>query len=107
MEGVEDMKDFRASDIQIDGEGRPCVFWQNTLLPFQPLSELLSYNRQLSRGSFYTGKPEEDSFSIVILRGGNHLLAVQVDKVIGELEIVIKQIEGPIPKRAGLLGRRF
>jgi chemosensory pili system protein ChpA (sensor histidine kinase/response regulator) len=104
MEGVEDMKDFRASDIQIDGEGRPCVFWQNTLLPFQPLSELLSYNRQLSRGSFYTGKPEEDSFSIVILRGGNHLLAVQVDKVIGELEIVIKQIEGPIPKTAGIAG---
>jgi chemosensory pili system protein ChpA (sensor histidine kinase/response regulator) len=104
MDGVEDMKDFRASDIQIDGEGRPCVFWQNTLLPFQPLSELLSYNRQLSRGSFYTGKPEEDSFSIVILRGGNHLLAVQVDKVIGELEIVIKQIEGPIPKTAGIAG---
>ncbi|CAO5001473.1 histidine kinase [Microcystis aeruginosa] len=104
MDGVEDMKDFRASDIQIDGEGRRCVFWQNTLLPFQPLSELLSYNRQLSRGSFYTGKREEDSFSIVILRGGNNLLAVQVDQVIGEVEIVIKQIEGPIPKTAGIAG---
>jgi chemotaxis protein histidine kinase CheA/DNA-binding response OmpR family regulator len=104
MDGVEDMKDFRASDIQIDREGRRCVFWQNTLLPFQPLSELLSYNRQLSRGSFYTGKQEEDSFSIVILRGGNNLLAVQVDQVIGELEIVIKQIEGPIPKTAGIAG---
>ena len=104
MDGVEDMKDFRASDIEMDGEGRRCVFWQNTLLPFQPLSELLSYNRQLSRGSFYTGKQEEDSFSIVILRGGNNLLAVQVDQVIGELEIVIKQIEGPIPKTAGIAG---
>ena len=104
MDGVEDMKDFRASDIQIDGEGRRCVFWQNTLLPFQPLSDLLSYNRQLSRGSFYTGKQEEDSFSIVILRGGNNLLAVQVDQVIGEQEIVIKQIEGPIPKTAGIAG---
>ncbi|MFN6211594.1 MAG: response regulator [Microcystis sp.] len=104
MDGVEDMKDFRASDIQIDREGRRCVFWQNTLLPFQPLSELLSYNRQLSRGSFYTGKQEEDSFSIIILRGGNNLLAVQVDQVIGELEIVIKQIEGPIPKTAGIAG---
>ena len=104
MDGVEDMKDFRSSDIQIDREGRRCVFWQNTLLPFQPLSELLSYNRQLSRGSFYTGKQEEDSFSIVILRGGNNLLAVQVDQVIGELEIVIKQIEGPIPKTAGIAG---
>jgi len=104
MDGVEDMKDFRSSDIQIDREGRRCVFWQNTLLPFQPLSELLSYNRQLSRGSFYTGKQEQDSFSIVILRGGNNLLAVQVDQVIGELEIVIKQIEGPIPKTAGIAG---
>jgi len=104
MDGVEDMRDFRSRDIQIDGEGRPCVFWQNTLLPFQPLSDLLSYNRQLSRGSFYTGKQEEDSFSIVILRGGNNLLAVQVDQVIGEQEIVIKQIEGPIPKTAGIAG---
>jgi chemosensory pili system protein ChpA (sensor histidine kinase/response regulator) len=104
MDGVEDMKDFQASDIQMDMDGRRCVFWQNTLLPFQPLSELLSYNRQLSRGSFYTGKQEEDSFSIVILRGGNNLLAVQVDQVIGEQEIVIKQIEGPIPKTAGIAG---
>jgi len=86
MDGVEDMKDFRASDIQIDGEGRPCVFWQNTLLPFQPLSELLSYNRQLSRGSFYTGKPEEDSFSIVILSNRS---------------------KDRFRKRLGLLGRRF
>ncbi|WP_420372242.1 hybrid sensor histidine kinase/response regulator [Microcystis aeruginosa] len=104
MDGVEDMKDFRASEMQIDQEGRCCVFWQNTLLPFRPLRELLSYNRQLSRGSFYTGKQEEDSFSIVILRGGNNLLAVQVDQVIGEQEIVIKQIEGPIPKTPGIAG---
>ncbi|MFN7248829.1 MAG: response regulator, partial [Microcystis sp.] len=112
MDGVEDMKDFRSSDIQIDREGRRCVVWQNTLLPFQPLSELLSYNRQLSRGSFYTGKQEQDSFSIVILRGGNNLLAVQVDQVIMSEdrfrsslpEIVIKQIEGPIPKTAGIAG---
>lgn len=104
MDGVEDVRDFRARDIQMDREGRRCVFWQNTLLPFQPLSDLLSYNRQLSRGSFYTGKQRKDSFAIVILRGGNNLLAVQVDQVIGEQEIVIKQIEGPIPKTAGIAG---
>ncbi|TRV46190.1 MAG: hybrid sensor histidine kinase/response regulator [Microcystis panniformis Mp_MB_F_20051200_S9] len=104
MDGVEDVRGFRARDIQMDREGRRCVFWQNTLLPFQPLSDLLSYNRQLSRGSFYTGKQGKDSFAIVILRGGNNLLAVQVDRVIGEQEIVIKQIEGPIPKTAGIAG---
>jgi len=106
---VEEVKEVKMSfyqprDIQMDMDGRRCVFWQNTLLPFQPLSELLSYNRRVGRGSFYTGKQGEDSFAIVILRGGNNLLAVQVDQVIGEQEIVIKQIEGPIPKTAGIAG---
>ena len=114
VEKVEDVKMsfYQPSDIQMDMDGRRCVFWQNTLLPFQPLSELLSYNRRVGRGSFYTGKQEEDSFSIVILRGGNNLLAVQVDQVIMSEdrfrsslpEIVIKQIEGPIPKTAGIAG---
>ncbi|MBD2116067.1 MAG: hybrid sensor histidine kinase/response regulator [Microcystis wesenbergii TW10] len=114
---VEEVKEVKMSfyqprDIQMDMDGRRCVFWQNTLLPFQPLSELLSYNRRVGRGSFYTGKQEEDSFSIVILRGGNNLLAVQVDQVIMSEdrfrsslpEIVIKQIEGPIPKTVGIAG---
>jgi chemotaxis protein histidine kinase CheA/DNA-binding response OmpR family regulator len=104
MDGVEEMKDFQASDIRQNDEGQPCIFWQNTLLPFRPLSDLLAYNRQISRGSIYSGKSEEDTISIVILRGGNHLLAVQVDQVLGEQEIVIKQIEGPIPKPAGIAG---
>jgi chemosensory pili system protein ChpA (sensor histidine kinase/response regulator) len=104
MDGVEEMKDFQVSDIRQNDEGRPCIFWQNTLLPFRPLSDLLAYNRQISRGSIYSGKSEEDTISIVILRGGNHLLAVQVDQVLGEQEIVIKQIEGPIPKPAGIAG---
>lgn len=105
MDGVEDIiRDVQARDIQMDRDGRRCVFWQNTLLPFQPLSELLSYNRQVSRRSFYTDKQEEDSFAIVILRSGNNLLGIQVDQVIGELEIVIKQIEGPIPKTPGIAG---
>ncbi|GEA26227.1 chemotaxis protein CheA [Microcystis aeruginosa NIES-4325] len=105
MDGVEDIiRDIQARDIQMDRDGRRCVFWQNTLLPFQPLSELLSYNRQVSRRSFYTDKQEEDSFAILILRSGNNLLGIQVDQVIGELEIVIKQIEGPIPKTPGIAG---
>ena len=106
------MSFYQPRDIQMDMDGRRCVFWQNTLLPFQPLSELLSYNRRGGRGSFYTSKQEDDSFSIVILRGGNNLLAVQVDQVIMSEErfrsslpeIVIKQIEGPIPKTLGIAG---
>ncbi|HAC62696.1 MAG TPA: hybrid sensor histidine kinase/response regulator, partial [Cyanothece sp. UBA12306] len=57
-----------------------------------------------SRSSVYGGKEEEDIISIIVLRGAGNLLAVEVDQVIGEQEIVIKQIEGPIPKPAGIAG---
>ncbi|MEG3436174.1 hybrid sensor histidine kinase/response regulator [Pannus brasiliensis CCIBt3594] len=104
MDGVEETKDFPKTDIRVDAEGRPCIPWNNSFLPFQPLSDLLSYNRQISRGTIYGGKSEEDTIPIIILRGGNNLLAVQVDQVLGEQEIVIKQIEGPIPRPSGIAG---
>ncbi|GFE67395.1 hybrid sensor histidine kinase/response regulator [Chroococcus sp. FPU101] len=104
MDGVEEMKDFTAQDIYLNDEGQRCILWSGQLLPIQSLADLLSYNRQISRSSVYGGKPEDDHIAIVILRGGTNLLAVQVDQVLGEQEIVIKQIEGPIPKPPGIAG---
>jgi chemosensory pili system protein ChpA (sensor histidine kinase/response regulator) len=105
MDGVEDTKDYLPSDIVQNEEGQNCIPWNDALLPIYRLQDLLSYHRQLSRGSVYGGKPEEDIVAIVILRGGgSNLLAIQVDQVVGEEEIVIKQIEGPIPKPPGIAG---
>ena len=104
MDGVEDMQDYLPTEVKTDAEGNSCVYWRDTLLPFQPLSNLLSYNRQISRGTVYGGKKEEEKISIVVLRSAGNLLALQVDEVLGEQEIVIKQIEGPIPKPAGIAG---
>lgn len=104
MDGVEDMKDLTAHDVRINDEGQKCILWSGNLLPIQPLADLLSYNRQISRSSVYGGKPEDDHVAVVILRGGASLLAVQVDQVLGEQEIVIKQIEGPVPKPPGIAG---
>ncbi|ACK73055.1 putative CheA signal transduction histidine kinase [Gloeothece citriformis PCC 7424] len=104
MDGVEDMKDFLPSEIKTNAQGQSCIPWLDGTLPFQPLSQLLSYNRYLSRGNVYGGRQEEDTVSVVILRSAGNLLAVQVDQVLGEQEIVIKQIEGPIPKPVGIAG---
>lgn len=105
MDGVEDTKDYLPSEIITNEEGKRCVSWNDTLLPIYPLGELLNYNRLLSRGTVYGGKPEEDIVAITILRGGGgNLLALEVDQVIGEEEIVIKQIEGPVPKPPGIAG---
>jgi CheY-like chemotaxis protein len=40
----------------------------------------------------------------VILRSGDDLIGLQVDEVLGEQEIVIKQLGGPVPKPIGISG---
>ena len=78
--------------------------WRDTLLPFRPLGELLRFNRSLGRGRVYGGPQDEDMLSIVVLRSTSTFIALQVDQVIGEQEIVIKQLEGPVPKPMGIAG---
>ncbi|MDJ0598443.1 MAG: hybrid sensor histidine kinase/response regulator [Crocosphaera sp.] len=104
MDGVEDMKDYLPRDLMEDETGQQFVVWNSQRLTVYSLENLLSYNRKLGRSSVYGGKHEEDTVSLVILRGAGTLLAIRVDQVIGEQEIVIKQIEGPIPKPAGIAG---
>ena len=104
MDGVEDMLDLSPDRIQTNSEGQTCIQWRDTLLPFQSLSELLKYNRQVSRGSVYGGKREDNLISIVVLRSAGNFIAIQVDQVLGEQEIVIKQLEGPAPKPVGIAG---
>ncbi len=104
MDGVEDTIDISAKNIQVHADGQLFVSWRDTLLPFRPLKELLSYNRQLSRGNLYGGNREDDLISIVVVRSGTTLIALQVDQVLSEQEIVIKQFEGPAPKPLGVAG---
>ncbi|XHX80636.1 MAG: response regulator [Stenomitos frigidus ULC029] len=104
MDGVEDMLDVPKERIQTNAEGQACIPWRDSLLPLRPLSELLSYSRHLSRGNVYGGNQEDDIVSIVVLRSAGNFLALQVDQVLGEQEIVIKQLEGPIPKPVGVAG---
>jgi chemotaxis protein histidine kinase CheA/CheY-like chemotaxis protein len=104
MDGVEDMLDIPKERVQIDAQGRPCIYWRDALLPFQPLTDLLKHGRILGRGSVYGGNQEDDIISVVVLRSTGNNLALQVDQVLGEQEIVIKQLEGPVPKPIGIAG---
>jgi chemotaxis protein histidine kinase CheA/ActR/RegA family two-component response regulator len=104
MDGVEDMLDIPKERVQTNTEGQPCLSWRDALLPLRPLTELLGYNRHLSRGNVYGGNQEDDMVSVVILRSAGNYLALEVDQVLGEQEIVIKQLEGPIPKPVGVAG---
>ncbi len=103
VDGFEDMVEVPQSQIVLNDKGQPCLPWRDTVLPFQHLSNLLSYSRHLSRSNIY-GKQENDELCIIILRNDTSYLALQVDQFLGEYEIVIKQLEGPIPQPAGIAG---
>lgn len=104
MDGVEDMFDVPRERIQTNDQGVSCILWRDTLLPFRPLSDLLQFNRGLGRGRVYGGTADDNVISIVVLRSASTFIGLQVDQVIGEQEIVIKQLEGPVPKPTGIAG---
>ncbi len=104
MDGVEDMIDVPRDRIKTKEDGQTYIPWRDTMLPFRHLRELLVYNRHLGRGVVYGANPEEDIISVVVLRSAGNFLALQVDQVLGEQEIVIKQLEGPVPKPVGVAG---
>ncbi|MFN6440450.1 MAG: response regulator [Nostoc sp. DedSLP01] len=104
MDGVEDTLDIPVKNIQHNANGQSFISWRDTLLPFRPLKELLTFNRQISRGNVYGGNRDDDMVSVVVVRSANTLIALQIDLVLSEQEIVIKQFEGPAPKPIGVAG---
>ncbi|MBI1243093.1 hybrid sensor histidine kinase/response regulator [Umezakia ovalisporum] len=113
MEGVEDTLDVPVKSIQHNADGQSYIYWRDRMLPCPPLKELLTFNRQISRGSVYGGNRDDDMVSLVVVRlppamrsaqWGNNLIALQIDKVLSEQEIVIKQFEPPAPKPIGVAG---
>ncbi|MDF5706956.1 MAG: response regulator [Nostoc sp. S4] len=104
MDGVEDTLDISLKNIQHNANGQSFISWRDTLLPFRPLKELLTFNRQISRGNVYGGNRDDDMVSVVVVRSANTLIALQIDLVLSEQEIVIKQFEGPAPKPIGVAG---
>ncbi|MBD2255457.1 hybrid sensor histidine kinase/response regulator [Nostoc parmelioides] len=104
MDGVEDTLDIPSKNVQNNADGQSFISWRDTVLPFRPLKDLLTFNRQLGRGNVYGGTRDDDMISVVVVRSGNTLIALQIDQVLSEQEIVIKQFEGPAPKPIGVAG---
>jgi chemosensory pili system protein ChpA (sensor histidine kinase/response regulator) len=102
IDGVEDVIDLAREQLLQDEHDKTYVRWRDRRLPCKPLAQLLTYNRTLKRGGYQGTRPNH--LSVVILRSGDDLIGLQVDEVLGEQEIVIKQLSGPAPKPVGISG---
>jgi chemotaxis protein histidine kinase CheA/ActR/RegA family two-component response regulator len=106
MDGIESSLSVKPYSIIENADGQKFFPWRDQQMPFRPLSDLLAFNRPMKRVNYY-GAAIEDSdqtISIIVLRSGSDLVAVEVDRVLGEQEIVIKPLQGPAPKPLGIAG---
>ncbi|EDX84798.1 response regulator receiver domain protein [Synechococcus sp. PCC 7335] len=104
MDGVEDMLDIGPYRLVKNEEEQDCIRWRESLLPVRPVADLLRFNRKIGRSQVYGSRLDDEMLSIVVLRSADTFVAVQVDQVLGEEEIVFKQLEGPVPKPIGISG---
>jgi chemotaxis protein histidine kinase CheA/ActR/RegA family two-component response regulator len=104
IDGIEDVLDLGPEQLIQDGEGQSFMIWRDRQLPCKTLAQMLPYNRAMKRSGRYQNPDSTGKFSVVILRSGDDFVGLQVDEVIGEQEIVIKQLTGPVPKPLGISG---
>jgi len=104
LDGVEDVINVLPENILTDDVEHPVIAWRDLHIPCHPLSKLLIPQRSLGRNLGYSSKPDPSLVTVVVLRSQGSFLAVQVDQVLGEQEIVIKQLTGPVPKPTGVAG---
>jgi len=102
LDGIEDIINCSIKDIQINSKEETYIPWKGSNVQFYPLNTLLRLN-----GSQRTNKISHNSknnLQLIVLQIAGETLIVQVDEVLAEMEIVIKQILGPIPRPYGIAG---
>ncbi|MFM6200285.1 MAG: chemotaxis protein CheA, partial [Dolichospermum sp.] len=92
MDGVEDTLSISAHSqiIQQDLHQELFMIWRGVKLPIKPLKDILVFNRQYHSGQALVTK-QNNEFSVIVVRSGNTMFGLQIDEVLGEQEIVIKQ----------------
>jgi len=104
MDGVADVPvDVTREMIHTGADGKLTFDWQGQRIPFRPLNELLRYGRMIGRGSIF-GTNTQEGVSVVVVQSLGRYVAFQVDQVLNEQEVVIKQLSGPVQKPLGIAG---
>ncbi|MCM1985184.1 hybrid sensor histidine kinase/response regulator [Lyngbya confervoides] len=104
IDGVEDVIDLNRTDLPDLTQDGSTFEWSGQNLVLKSVSDLLNHNRPIRRNGSFNSFQTQDAASIIVLRSDNDLIGLCVDEVLGEQEIVIKQLTGPIAKPLGISG---
>ncbi|MBU7582334.1 MAG: hybrid sensor histidine kinase/response regulator [Nostoc sp. TH1S01] len=89
------------SDRIISMGGSEVLNWQGTMVPLIRLGQYLQFNCPRYDSPELETPAAINASSVLIVKGNNQTVAIQVDRCWGEQEVAIRQVEGNIPLPEG------
>ncbi len=102
LDAVEEILHIQGNEIHMAGN-HPMLRWQGEFIRLVRLQELLKYNLPHPDGP----SPDplnQDYIPVMILAGSEGVLAVAIERIIGQQEIVVKPLPSPLSKPSGIVG---
>ena len=102
LDAVEEILHIKASEVHTAGN-QPMLWWREEFIRLVRLQDLLEYS------VLGPDAPSPDPFTqehipVLVLASSEGMLAVAVERLIGQQEIVVKPLPSPLSKPRGVLG---
>jgi chemosensory pili system protein ChpA (sensor histidine kinase/response regulator) len=101
LDTVEEIIKLQPEEIHIAGD-RPMICWRDEFIRLVRLADLLPYHSPYP--DQISPKREQDFIPVLVLNSSEGILAVIVDYLAGQQEIVVKALPAPLSKPKGAIG---
>ncbi len=102
LDAVEEILHIKASQVHTAGN-QPMLWWRDEFIRLVRLQDLLEYS-VLGPDAPSPDPLTQDHIPVLVLASSEGMLAVAVERLIGQQEIVVKPLPPPLSKPRGVLG---
>lgn len=102
LDAIEEILHIQGDQIQMAGN-QPMIRWRNEFIRLVRLQDLLHY--QVFDPELPSPDPlAQDSIPILVVTAGDGVVAIAVERLMGQQEVVVKPIPAPLTKPKGVVG---
>ncbi|MEG4271761.1 MULTISPECIES: hybrid sensor histidine kinase/response regulator [unclassified Microcoleus] len=102
LDAVEEILHIKASEVHIAGN-QPMLWWREEFIRLVRMQDLLEYS-VLPPDAPSPDPLTQEEIPVLVLASTEGMLAVAVERLIGQQEIVVKPLPPPLSKPRGVLG---
>ncbi|MCL1475620.1 hybrid sensor histidine kinase/response regulator [Argonema antarcticum A004/B2] len=101
LDAIEEIMDIQGASIQMAGN-QAMLHWEDEFIRLVRLQELLHYNVPVAAPNAFPFT--QDSIPVMVLTSSEGVLAIAVEGIIGQQEILVKPLPPPLSKPPGIVG---